>query len=255
MFHDFLSVDFHAPSNLESKRVFVIFDASYVPRKPTVPQLTDRFSAHYCSVCYHSATMGESTASKRSRHSYRERIQEVIQERMVLGKPLTYRDILKDAGGGSASTVAEELAKADRQTPATLVGRGAKSLPQRIAALEDALNSSLAREKMLMAENQALKEALTSARADVDKLLAVHQDAQRMLLQGVDDLRQMVKAGQGIITPAGIATGRQKTAGDDTGDGILWKARHDQLLQRFAALDAKNRKMSSLLHDLGVDVD
>ena len=107
--------------------------------------------------------MSESTASKRSRHSYRERIQEVIQERIALGKPLTHRDILKDAGGGSASTVVEELAKADRQTPATLIGRGAKSLPQRIAALEDALNASLAREKVLEAENQALKDSLTSA--------------------------------------------------------------------------------------------
>jgi hypothetical protein len=199
--------------------------------------------------------MSESTASKRSRHSYRKRIQEVIQERIALGKPLTHRDILKDAGGGSASTVVEELAKADRQTPATLIGRGAKSLPQRIAALEDALNSSLAREKVLEAENRALKDSLTSARADVDKLLAGHQDSQRMLLQGVDDLRQMVKAGQGAMPPAVIATKRQKAAGDDTGDGILWKARHDQLLQRFVALDAKNRKMSSQLHDLGVDVD
>jgi hypothetical protein len=199
--------------------------------------------------------MSESTASKRSRHSYRERIQEVIQERIALGKPLTHRDILKEAGGGSASTVVEELAKAERITPATLIGRGAKSLPQRIAALEDALNASLGREKVLEAENQALRESLTSARADVDKLLAGHQDSQRMLLQGVDDLRQMVKAGQGGMPPAVIAAERQKAAGDDTGDGILWKARHDQLLQRFVALDAKNRKMSSQLHELGVDVD
>ena len=48
---------------------------------------------------------------------------------------------------------------------------------------------------------------------------------------------------------------RQKAAPVATDDSILWKARHDQLLQRFVALDAKCRKMAAQLHDLGADVD
>lgn len=192
---------------------------------------------------------------RRSRHSYREAIRLVILERIALGKPLTQREILKEAGGGSTSTVIEELAKAERVTPAALVGRGAASLPQRIAALEDALNASLAREKVLEAENLVLKTSLTGARTDVDKLLAAHQDSQRMLLQGVDDLRQMVKAGQGSMPQGVIEAERQKVAGAETGDAILWKARHDKLLQQFLALDAKNRKLVLQLHDLGVDAD
>ena len=193
---------------------------------------------------------------KRKSHSYRDRIREVIEVRKLLGKPLNQREILKEAGGGSASTVVEELAKAALATPATLIGRSASTFPQRIAALEEAINSSLARERVLVAENQVLRTSLTDARADLDKLLVAHQDAQRLLLQGVDDLRQMLKAGQqGGLRPAAPAIERGPSVRDGSGDGLLWKARHDQLLERFVALEAKNRAMASQLHELGADFD
>ncbi len=193
------------------------------------------------------------TNTRRSRHSYREAIRVAILDRIKLGKPLNHRAILDDAGGGSATTVAEELAKAQEVTPATLVGSGATSPTQRIAALEDALNASLRRQNVLEAENQVLNKALAAARTDVDKLLAAHQDSQRLLLQGVDDLRQMVKAGQGALPHGLIETATKKVASVETGDAILWKAKHDQLLQRFVVLDARNRKLVSQLHELGVD--
>lgn len=224
---------------------------------PRVPRRLWSFSVQLCSACYDVATMTSLTPppKRRKTHSYRERIREVIEVRKLLGKPLNQREILKEAGGGSASTVVEELAKAALETPATLIGRGASTFPQRIAALEDAINSSLARERVLDAENQVLRASLADARADLDKLLVAHQDAQRLLLQGVDDLRQMLKAGQqpSALRPSAPAIERGPDARD--GDGVLWKARHDQLLERFVALDAKNRAMAGQLHELGCDFE
>jgi hypothetical protein len=191
---------------------------------------------------------------KRSRHSFRERIREVIQDRIALGKPLNHREILKEAGGGSAGTVVEELALAQRQTPATLIGRGAKALPQRIAALEDALNASLNRIRILEAENQALKSSLAEARNDLNQFLAVNQDAQRMLLQGVDDLRRIVKAGQGARQheiPAPERNSATKAGNTDT----PWKARENQLVGQIFALETRNRKMAQQLHELGINAE
>lgn len=193
---------------------------------------------------------------KRSKHSYREKIREVIARRRLKGLSCSVRSILKEAGGGSASTVLEELANTDKPLPAALVGQETTNPYQRIVALEDAINASIEREQCLATENAVLKASLEAARADVDKLLAGHQDSQRLLLQGVNDLRQMVKAAAQNPLPQGIIEAeRQKAAPAPTDDSILWKARHDQLLQRFVALDAKNRKLAAQLHDLGVDVD
>ena len=207
------------------------------------------------SVCYHIAIMETQKTSARSRRSYRERIREVIQQRIVLGKPLTHREILKDAGGGSSSTVVSEMARIKLPSPAVLVGRGARTLPQRVLALEEALNAALSREKLLTVENDMLKRLLAEARSEVDKLLASHQDAQRLLLQGVDDLRQMVKAGQGGLPPGVVQAGAAKETGKESGESILWKTKHDQLLRRYIALEGRCREMASLLHDLGVDTD
>lgn len=193
------------------------------------------------------------SSSKRTQHSYRDRIREVIQDRISLGKPLTHREILRDAGGGSASTVVDVLRHFESQPPATLVGRGASSFPQRIAALEDALTASLAREMVLTAEKDALREALASSRRDVETLLATHQDAQRLLLQGVDDLRQMVKAG--LCTTSAVPATVTEAARTDNKDGLLWKARHDQLLERYIALEEKCRRLRAQNHELGGDFE
>ena len=192
----------------------------------------------------------------RSQYAYRARIRQVILDRMVRGDTLGIREIIAEAGGGSMTTVRDELAKCPVPTDAVRVGLGAKSPAQRIALLETAINESLARERSLTAENQALRSALDSARTDVEKLLLGHQDSQRLLLQGVDDLRQMVRAaGQGGL-PAGIIEAeRHKAVPPVSDDTILWKARHDKLLARLFSLEARCNKMAGRLHDLGVDFD
>lgn len=193
---------------------------------------------------------------KRKRHSFREKIRAAIHRRRLKGLSCSVRDILAEAGGGSASTVLEELANAPKPSPSDVVGKKALNPYDRIKALEVAIDASFAREESLKAENAALKSSLDVARADVDKLLVGHQDSQRMLLQGVDDLRQMVKAaGQGSLPQGIVEAERQKISPPESGDSILWKARHDQLLQRYVALDAKCRKLEGKLHELGVDAD
>lgn len=192
----------------------------------------------------------------RKRHSFRAKIRDVIIARKLRGDPFDFRDIILEAGGGSNKTVREELDNCPEITEGMRIGRGAKTDAERVTALEKAIDASLSRERKLVAENQVLKTSLDSARADLDKLLTAHQDSQRLLLQSVDDLRQMVKAGQGAMPQGVLEAERQKSApAEQSGDAILWKARHDQLLTRFVALDEKCRKMAGQLHELGVDVD
>lgn len=197
-----------------------------------------------------------SSRNPRKRHSFRAEIRAVIIARKLRGDPFDFRDIIKEAGGGSNKTVREELDKCPEITEGMRIGRGAKTDAERVTALEKAIDASLSRERELLAENQALKASLDSARADLDKLLTAHQDSQRLLLQSVDDLRQMVKAGQGAMPQGVVESERQKSAPpSESGDAILWKARHDRLLKRYVALDEKCRKLAGQLHELGVDVD
>ena len=217
------------------------------------------FSAKYRNFRYDIFTMPEKVRKPRSKHSYRDRIREVIRHRIYRGDPLHTYKILEEAGGGSASTVQQELAamlEGDTVKPAVLIGAGQRTPTQRIGALEKAINDSIAREQVLIAENTALKESLQAARSDLDKLLVAHQDAQRLLLQGVDDLRQMVRAGKDTLPAGVIEAERQKIAAQhQSNDGILWKAKHDQLLRRYIELEARNRKLEGRLHELGQDAD
>ena len=216
------------------------------------------FSAKYRNFRYDIFTMPEKVRKPRSKHSYRDRIREVIRHRIFRGDPLHTYKILEEAGGGSASTVQQELAamlEGDTVKPAVLIGAGQRTPTQRIGALEKAINDSIAREQVLIAENTALKESLQAARSDLDKLLVAHQDSQRLLLQGVDDLRQMVRGGHDAL-PAGVveAERRKHTAQTESSDAILWQAKHDQLLNRHIALEAKCRLLAGRLHELGQDV-
>lgn len=200
------------------------------------------------------STQTPKSRKPRSLHSYRAKIRDVIIARKLRGDTFDIRDIIKEVGGGSNTTVREELDNCPEITEGMRIGRGAKTAAERVTALEKAIDASLTRERELVAEKLALKTSLDSARADLDKLLTAHQDSQRLLLQSVDDLRQMVKAGQGAMPRGVMEAERQKSAPMESGDAILWKARHDLLLKQFAALDEKCRKMAGQLHELGVDV-
>lgn len=195
---------------------------------------------------------------RRTKHSYRPAIHEVIRQRIARGAPLHIREIIEEAGGGSISTVRDELAKLvgqDQARASALVGAGARSAHERVPALERAIDDALEREKLLLAENQVLKATLEQRNADVEKLLLTHTDSQRMLLQGVDDLRQMVRAGRESL-PAGVLAAEQaKVAGKD-GDSkaVYWQTKHDQLLARYVDMEKKNRALMARLHDLGVDL-
>lgn len=202
--------------------------------------------------------MNDEARKPRSKHSYRDLICEAIRDSHARGQPLSLRAIQRKAGGGSLGTVTEELQKffsGDKIRASASIGAGS-TLAGRTKALENAIDASLERERVLEADNAALRASLQESRSELDKLLVAHQDSQRLLLQGVDDLRQMVKAGQGGL-PAGVLEAERVKSlpPEKTGDAIYWQAKHDQLLQRYIALDGKNRKMAGQLHDLGVDVD
>ena len=69
--------------------------------------------------------MPEKVRKPRSKHSYRDRIREVIRHRIYRGDPLRTYEIIDEAGGGSASTVQQELKamlEGDTVKPAVLAG-------------------------------------------------------------------------------------------------------------------------------------
>ncbi len=187
----------------------------------------------------------------RTRKSYREAIRNEVKLRMQHGDPLRFKDILAAAGGGSNSTVLEEirLLRAEDKARGEVCVDGVSVL----CALERSLSECRAREDVLLAENAALRESLVLARSDVEKLLATHQDSQRMLLQSVDDLRQMVKAGQGAMPKGIIEAEYAKLHPPESGEVTYWRAKHDQLLQRQIDLENKNRLLLGKIHDLGGD--
>lgn len=192
----------------------------------------------------------------RTRHSFRSAIREVIRVRLAKGDTLTVRSILKDAGGGSITTVQEEIAALgvkEKVRASALIGAGAKTVQARVEALEAAIDDALERERSLAAEVQAFREALAHKEAEVQTLLATHTDSQRMLLQGVDDLRQMVRAGRESLPPGVLAAERTKIAAEKDGDSkvIYWQTKHDQLLGKYVEMEKKNRAMASRLHELG----
>jgi hypothetical protein len=196
----------------------------------------------------------EKHTTLRSRHSFRKPIREAIQARIVLGKPLTVRAILEEAGGGSSTTVLEELQKIPTQTLATRIGHSAQTLPQRVLMLEEALEASVTREKDVTAENRALASSLEEARRSTEVLLGMHHDAQRLLMQAVDDLRQMVKAGQGGLPQAVIEAEKAKKPlpGKDDDAGTFWKVKYEQAAAEQFKLDEKYRKAVFTLHELGM---
>ena len=137
-----------------------------------------------------------------------------------------------------------------------MIGAGASSVTARVGALEQAIDSSLERERVLEAKNTALQESLNSSRDELARLLTDHHDSQRMLFQTVDDLRQMVKAGQSSLPTGVLDAERAKIASSEmNGDVIYWRAKYDQLLQQYIELDAKIRILRSRLNDLGGDFD
>lgn len=197
----------------------------------------------------------------RTRHSYREAIREVIRSRLARGEALHIRKILGEAGGGSITTVQEELGKmigAEKVRASTLIGAGASTIKARVVALEAAIDAGLERERTLQVEVKVLNAALQTSRSDVEKLLMNHQDSQRLLMQGVDDLREMVKAGQGSLPNGVVEAERAKTLRrevESSGDAIYWHEKHDQLLHRYIEMERKNRLLASRLHDLGGVID
>lgn len=206
----------------------------------------------------------------RTRHSFRGAIREVILRRHARGDTLSVRKIIDEVGGGSPKTVLEELAEfteAVGKGRAVLVGADAVSPAARIPALEDALNDALARERRLQAENDGLRSALEASRKsqllaeqNVATMLATHQDAQHKLMQGVDDLRQMVAAGKDALPLEMLVTKASNDAAaaraeKGAAESIYWETKHNQLLQKYVDLDNKYRLARSRLAELGEDIE
>lgn len=214
-------------------------------------------------------SVGEKSPSKRSRHSCRDLIRAAIRRRFAMGEKLSIRAILKETGG-SAGTVSEEISLFTAEVAkgsAVLVGVETLSPFERTRVLERVVNEGLVREQSLRSQVASLEIALAEARSaqllaekNVSTMLATHQDAQHKLMQGVDDLRQMVQAGKDALplemlvakaSQAAAASRAEKGAAES----IYWQTKHDQLLARYVEMENKNRKLRSQLHELGVDID
>lgn len=205
-------------------------------------------------------TMKTPSRKPRAKHSFRESIRESILTRMAKVEPLHIRKIIKDAGGGSVTTVQQELAAltgTQFSRKSLLIGRGASTVQARVAALEEAIEEGFRREETLKAQVTVLQQALDHAQGNLAMLLRRHEDSQRELLQGVDDLRQMVKAGKegGLFALNPRAAAVPETASKEVrGDqGAYWRAKCDQLIASNFAMEKLCRELKGRLHELGED--
>lgn len=194
--------------------------------------------------------------SPRSRHSYREPIREAILIRISRGEPLHVRRILEDAGGGSATTVQEELTAltgSPVSRKSNLVGRGAATLHARVVALENAIDEGLFREERLRAQVSVLQEELGDSRNNLDMVLNRYDHTHRQLLQAIDDLRQFARSFQSrSVVPPDSPLERPQVLGGDDRDALV--KRCNSLAASLFELEEKNRVLKSTLHEHGIDL-
>ena len=191
----------------------------------------------------------------RSRHSYRDAIREVILARLERGEPLHIRKVLQEAGGGSVTTVQEEitaLTGSAEKRKVLLIGRGASTVQARVAALEAAIDEGLSREGRLQAQVAVIQEELVRSRDTVDRLLLRHDDVHRQLLQAVDDLRQMARAAP--AAPAAVVEPPPRSVPAPVAEPVaILRQRCNQLAEQVFRLEETNRALLSRLHENGID--
>ena len=208
-------------------------------------------------------TMKIPSRKPRAKHSFRESIRESILTRMAKGEPLHIRKIIEDAGGGSVTTVQQELASltgAQYSRKSLLIGRGASTVQARVSALEEAIEGGFKREETLKAQVVVLQQALDHAQGNLAMLLRRHEDSQRELLQGVDDLRQMVKAGKegealtSIHRPVAETQYKETRPKEDCGEQVAyWRTKCNELIEASFTKEDQFRKLKARLHELGED--
>lgn len=138
------------------------------------------------------------TKGKRTVKSRRASIRLAIRRRIKFHESLSVRAILAEAGGGSTTTVREELALVTGNTVAlSQVGHfGHQSQVEELAALKSALADALKREASLVAENNSLRRLISEQGASQTYLLGRLDDSYRQLLVSVDNYREKAKVAQ-----------------------------------------------------------
>lgn len=132
----------------------------------------------------------------RTAHSKRAVIAEVIARRVKSGEALTVRQILKESGGGSSTTVLEELAKldpAEHRIQHVLTGSATSSSAEQIRVLKEALAAALQREEGYRAEAAALKALVLEMTTTYQFMVSQHDDTYREMVMSLDTFRQAAK--------------------------------------------------------------
>ena len=113
------------------------------------------------------------------------------------------------------------------------------------------------REAELKAQVVVLEQALDKAQANVERLLWRHEESQRELLKGVDDLRQMVSSGAPVVRTRQHEQNENAkkidTPAEDNGEVQLWKARAEQAIGSMDKALKRVRELELRLHELGAD--
>lgn len=173
--------------------------------------------------------------------SFRQSIASAIARRMATGEALSIRSIIAEAGGGSADTVREELAKVSAHEAARLLhGDALRSSAEREAALRDQLQRC-ERERATLAEaNKHLVEALRAS-AKPSAVLE-HQ---------VAEIGAQVRGALGEVLREAARLRRMREKGSETvivPDALL-EARHQRLVQEHAALIERYQRLRTLYHE------
>lgn len=192
--------------------------------------------------------MEESTTAKTddSRHharqrragTFRQAIVSAIHRRIALSEPLTIRAILSEAGGGSTTTVRDELKKISiDEGKRFLDGDVIRSFAEREAALRGRLQDLDGEAETLRRSNEALKAALSKASEPSVVLERQVSDIGRDVRGAVQEvLREVTR----------IRKSRERSTETVNTVDPLAEARLQRILADHAALVEKHRKLKTL---------
>ena len=177
--------------------------------------------------------------SERKKHSFRPHIAAIIARRIRKQESLKAKDIIEEAGGGSFSTVFEELKKAKG------MGESTENKNRELTAIVKR------QEKDLLRAEKSLEDIVSRA-----------EEVQKQFLWYIDTIRVLLKESRenGIFIPGtNIKEFREIIPGlksSETRDAEgIWKQKYNEALQNMFVTDAKLREARRLLHENGITVD
>ena len=195
------------------------------------------------------------------RKRFRNTIRAVIRRRMAAGESLGYRDIRREAGGGSLTTIEQELQKAGAEMlTQDRVAQGRQGKENRVLQLEIELNTAHARCRQLEERNERLERSLATALDPqglmFQRLMALEESVRVSLQETLRRSDRIIRQGESLARHLdGKLVEAKEGRGASKPDPLL-EARYRRASNDLAELTVAHERLKRLYFErTGVDPD